>query len=177
MGLFTKKEDSIEELTPVTPEQPTPTIAVAPETESAEIVNTYVDEMGIITPDTVIIGDVTTKGHLAVAGVIEGNVSAAGNLMLAGTIKGSVECNNIILDGCQLMSDIRAKGSVSIKENASVTGTIYCKHVSVMGTVIGNIKASGNVGLTKNATIRGDINASVLAVEPGAKIQGCVTVK
>ena len=139
----------------------------------------YVDEMGIIAPATTIYGGIITKGHLAVAGSVESTVKVEGNIMLSGSIKGSIECNNIIIDGAHIDCNgaIKAKGSVSVKEGSSFKGNISCKHISITGTVIGNISASGNVGLTKTAVVRGDISASVLAVEPGAKIAGKVMIE
>ena len=180
MGLFAKKPYEEVEETPVNnlqPQQSIPQQNVPAAAATQEIVNTYLDEMGIIAGGTTIHGDVATKGHLAIVGVVEGNVKTAGNLMLTGIVKGNIECNNIVIDGTDFNQSIKAKGSVSIKENSVVNGPINCKHISVLGTVVGNIKASGNVGITKTSIIKGDINAQVLAVEPGAKIQGMITVK
>ncbi len=180
MGLFSKKENSVKEefLTPKEEPAKEATPAEVPaEKESKEIVNTFSDEMGIIAGGTTIHGDVKTNGHLAIVGVVEGNIVASGNVMLSGVVRGNIECNNIIIDGTDYNQCIRAKGSVSIKPNTTITGPIYCKHISISGTVIGNIKAQGNVGLTKEAVIRGDINSAILAVEPGAKISGNLTIR
>ena len=181
MGLFTKKNTLEEELTPVEQVTETDTIPAedlpASQATEHEIVNTYSDEMGIIAEGTTIHGDIKTKGHLAVVGIVEGNVTTAGNLMLAGVIKGTIKCNNIVIDGANHSQTIHAQGSVSIKENTVINAPIFCKHISIMGTVVGNIKASGNIGLAKTAVVKGDMSSSVLAVEPGAKIQGTVTVK
>lgn len=173
MGIFFKNE-TIEE------EQVQETVQTEEnQAETAEIVNAYTDEMGIVAAETTIKGGIVTKGHLAIAGIVEGSVKADGNVMLSGTVKGSIECNNIIIDGisADFNNSIKAKGSVSIKEGSSLTGSVVCKHISVMGILYGNIKATGNVGLTKTAVVKGDISASVLAVEPGAKIIGNVAVK
>ena len=113
----------------------------------------------------------------SIVGVVEGNVIASGNVMLTGVVKGNIECNNIIVDGTDYSQCIRAKGSVSIKQNTTISGPIYCKHISISGTIIGNIRAMGNVGLTKDAIVKGDITSSILAVEPGAKIAGNLLIK
>lgn len=179
MGLFTKKEPLIkEEYTAPKPEPvQAPQAEVPAETESKQIVNTFCDEMGIIAGGTTIHGDIKTQGHIAIVGVVEGNIVAAGNVMLTGVVKGNIECNNIIIDGTDYNQCIKAKGSVSVKQNSTITGPIFCKHISISGTVIGNIKAQGNVGLTKDAVIKGDISSAILAVEPGAKITGNLIVK
>lgn len=182
MSIFSKHpEDEVLEYEEAM-ETPLEEIPEAQEFESIkandkELVNTYLDEMGIIAEGTTVHGDIRTKGHLAVIGVVEGDVKIAGNLMLTGIIKGDIECNNMVIDSTGAFNTIKARGSVSVKEGCVVNCNITCKHISVLGTVIGNVKATGNVGLSKNSTVRGDITSSVLAVEPGAKIQGMVTVK
>ncbi len=182
MGLFTKKPtQQVIEDEFIAPRAPEPEKVAEPEpvpnTTQRQIVNTFTDEMGIIAEGTTIHGDVKTKGHIAIVGMIEGNVIADGNVMLTGVVKGNIECNNIIVDGADFAQCIRAKGSVSIKPNTTIAGTIYCKHISVAGTIVGSIKASGNVGLTKTAIVKGDIISSILAVEPGAKLSGNMLVK
>ena len=186
MGLFSRKQEpqqqvmkeefiqpKIEEFVEEVKEE----VVAQPEVTQRQIVNTFTDEMGIIAGGTIIHGDIRTKGHVAIVGVVEGNVVASGNVMLTGVVKGNIECNNIIVDGTDYSQCIRAKGSVSIKQNTTISGPIYCKHISISGTIIGNIRAMGNVGLTKDAIVKGDITSSILAVEPGAKIAGNLLIK
>ena len=185
MSIFTKKDEPVKQESPVQAEPEIvkdETIAQAaetsaPETDETKIINTFVDEMGIVAEGTTIHGDISTRGHLAVAGIVKGRVVCAGNLMLTGEIKGDIDCNNLVLDDCTCTSTINARGSISIKENAYFAGNISCKHVSVMGSIVGHIRASGNVGLTKTAVVKGDIRAAVLAVEPGAKLTGNVDIR
>jgi cytoskeletal protein CcmA (bactofilin family) len=182
MGLFSNslKPEVPEETTAaeVTEETVLPEVTAEGEAPK-EVVSTYVDEMGIVAPQTTIHGGIITRGHLAVAGTVDGSVKAEGNIMLSGVIKGAINCNNIIIENTKIdcNTSITAKGSVSIKEDASFSGDITCKHISINGTVLGNIKATGNVGLTKTAIVKGNIDAAVLAVEPGAKISGNVQIK
>lgn len=183
MGLLDKISGKEEELD--VQEAP---VVEAPATEKIEEIKipaakdedasaTYLDEMGVIAADTVIHGGIKGKGHLAVVGVVEGDVQIAGNLMLQGAIKGNIECNNLVINSSGKLNAIKARGSVSVKEGCTVEGSISCKHISVLGSVIGDINAVGNVGLSKSSTVRGNITSAVLAVEPGAKIQGMVSVK
>ena len=181
MGLFSKKQGNIvkdeileENVSKVQEENET---EIVQEPEQKEIINTFADEMGIIAAGTTVHGDIKTQGHLAIVGIVEGNIYAAGNVMLTGIVKGNIECNNIIIDGTDYNQCIRAKGSVSIKSNTTVSGPIFCKHISISGTVMGSIKAQGNVGLTKEASIKADITSAILAVEPGAKISGNLQIR
>lgn len=187
MGLFSRKQEPQQQQPVMREEFIQPKVeefveevkqeVAQPEVTQKQIVNTFTDEMGIIAGGTIVHGDVKTKGHVAIVGVVEGNVIASGNVMLTGVVKGNIECNNIIVDGTDYSQCIRAKGSVSIKQNTTISGPIYCKHISISGTIIGSIRAMGNVGLTKDAIIKGDITSSILAVEPGAKIAGNLLIK
>ena len=181
MGLFKKQEDDeileYQDSTPQELQDQNPELEEI-DGQQNEIVNTYLDEMGIIAEGTVVHGSIRTKGHLAVAGIVEGNVRCEGNLMITGNIRGNIDCNNLVIESNDATPiSVKAKGSVSLKEGANVTSNINCKHISVMGNLIGNIRAQGNVGINKTATVKGDIIASVLAVEPGAKLRGTIDVK
>ena len=181
MGLFKKQEDDeileYQDSTPQELQDQNPELEEI-DGQQNEIVNTYLDEMGIIAETTVVHGSVKTKGHLAVAGIVEGNVICDGNLMVTGDVRGCIECNNLVVENTSLtFKNLKVKGSVSLKESSNVSGNISCKHISILGTYTGNIKAQGNVGINKNAVIKGDISAAVLAIEPGAKIKGMIDVK
>ena len=146
-------------------------------TEHTEIVRDVSDELGVITESTRIVGNVATKGHLAVAGSIEGNISAKGNVVITGVVRGNIGCDNLLLDGaCHLTTEITATGHVALKEGVVINGKIYCKDVSIMGAVNGDIFARGSVALSQDAVINGNISASSLCVESGAKIKGSMSI-
>ena len=144
---------------------------------SGEIISSVVDEMGTIAANTRISGNITTKGHLAVAGTVIGDIGAKGNVIVTGTVKGKITCSNLMLEGCNVQSEIETTESVVIKENVNVTGKIVCKDITVMSNVNGDIIASGKVGLSKDAHIKGNITASSIGVETGAKIEGFLQIK
>lgn len=146
-------------------------------TEHNEIIRDVTDELGVITESTRIIGNVNTKGHLAVAGSIEGNITAKGNVVVTGQVHGNITCDNLMLDGgCHLATEINATGHVVLKEEVVINGKIYCKDISVMGTVNGDIFARGSVALSGASIINGNISASNLCVESGAKIKGAMSI-
>ena len=72
-----------------------------------EIVNGVIDEMGVIAENTRVVGDITTKGHLAVAGTVEGNISAKGNVVITGVVKGNITCDNLMMEHSMLTTEIR----------------------------------------------------------------------
>ena len=139
----------------------------------AEVQN---EELGTIGKETTIRGDIEARGHLAVYGCVNGNVNIRGNLLVTGDIKGSIYCDNLILEGCDLFTSIKASGSVSVRAGAGITGNIECTNISVMGSVTGDIYASGDAGLAQSASVMGNITCRKLAVEPGADFDGKIKI-
>lgn len=142
-----------------------------------EIVSEVIDEMGTIAANTKITGNITTKGHLAVAGAVIGDITAKGNVIVTGTVNGKISCGNLMLQGCNVQSEINTTECVVIKEKVNVMGKIFCKDITIMSNVVGDIVASGKVGLSKDATVKGNITAAAIGVEVGAKIEGALSIK
>ena len=142
-----------------------------------EIVSEIINEMGTIASGTKITGNITTKGHLAVAGAVIGDINAKGNVIVTGSVKGKITCNNLMLEGCNVQSEITTTECVVIKEKVNVTGKIFCKDITIMSNMVGDIVASGKVGLSKDATVKGNITAAAIGVEVGAKIEGTLSIK
>lgn len=143
--------------------------------EPKEIVQEVVDELGIISEDTRIEGDVTTKGHLAIDGYVEGNVKAKGNIIVRGMIKGTIACDNLILENCNLVTEINATGQVSVK-GGTISGKIKCKDISVNGTVNADIDASQSIALSSVAVVNGNIRAGRIGMEFGAILNGNISM-
>ena len=144
--------------------------------ENTEIVNSVVDEMGIIAENTRVVGDISTRGHLAVAGTVEGNISAKGNVIITGVVKGNISCDNLMMEHSMLTTEIRATGHVAVKEGVTINGKIYCNDISIMGTVNGDIEAAGKLALSGMAVVNGNIKAASLGVEFGAKLNGNIAI-
>ena len=144
--------------------------------ENTEIVNSVVDEMGVIAENTRVVGDISTRGHLAVAGTVEGNISAKGNVIITGVVKGNISCDNLMMEHSMLTTEIRATGHVAVKEGVTINGKIYCNDISVMGTVNGDIEAAGKLALSGMAVVNGNIKAASLGVEFGAKLNGSIAI-
>ena len=145
-------------------------------TPTESLVYEVVDEMGVISEKTRILGNVATCGHLAVAGTVEGDISAKGNVIVTGNVKGEIACNNLILKNCRLTTIITAAGHVSVEEGVEVCGTIKCKTIAVNGLVKGDITAAEKAALASGAQVQGNVKAASLGVEFGARIEGCVSV-
>ena len=85
-------------------------------------------------------------------------------------------CSNLFLETGTLTGDILSDNLVSINEGVSMTGSIVCRDITVVGTVLGNISASGKVGLASTAVVKSDIKAAEMGMEMGAKLDEKVSI-
>lgn len=143
---------------------------------SGAIIPEVYDEMGIIAADTKVIGDIETKGHLTVMGYVQGNINAKGNVIIAGKIDGNIKCNNFYVEAGVLETNVEATGSILVKDDVTLKGSINCKDITITGTVLGDITASGKVGLASTAVVKGNIKAGSMGMELGAKLEGFIAI-
>ena len=85
-------------------------------------------------------------------------------------------CSNLFLETGTLTGDILSDNLVSINEGVSMTGSIVCTDITVVGTVLGNISSSGKVGLASTAVVKSDIKAAEMGMEMGAKLDEKVSI-
>lgn len=95
------------------------------------------------------------------------------NLLGAGTIlKGDISSDgDFRIDG-QLSGSIQCKGKVVIGATGMVEGEIICRDIDISGQVKAQIQVSELLSLKSTARLTGDIQASQLAIEPGAIFSG-----
>lgn len=87
-------------------------------------------------------------------------------------IKGSLKfSNDLIIDG-KIEGEVTSDGSLTVGENAHVSGEIKTKSVVIFGKVQGNIAVTERCELKSNAVLEGDIIAGTLAIEEGATFMG-----
>jgi cytoskeletal protein CcmA (bactofilin family) len=87
-------------------------------------------------------------------------------------IKGSLKfSNDLIIDG-KIDGEVSSDGSLTVGENAVVTGEIKTKSVVIFGKVNGNITVTERCELKSAAILEGDITAGTLSIEEGATFMG-----
>lgn len=145
--------------------------------ERTEVVPEVIDEMGVISEHTKVVGNIVTKGHIGIAGIVEGNVDAKGTVIIKGTVKGNITCQNLMIEKGKVVSDIVCDGQIAIKDGSIVTGHIQCKDITVGGTINGEILCQNQAGFSYGAVANADITAKKLVVEPGVKINGQLRMK
>ena len=96
----------------------------------------------------------------AMPSIIAENLNIEGNLFSEGEIQ---------VDG-HVTGDISAQ-TLTIGQNALITGDINAGTLIIRGGVNGNLKGE-EITVTSSATVKGDIVHASLSIEPGAKIDG-----
>jgi len=87
-------------------------------------------------------------------------------------LKGEIRVEGTVRIDGRLDGDIYTKGEVIIGEDGLVQGTITAGIVVCSGRIKATVKATERVQLLKTAILIGEVQAPVLMMEEGAKIQG-----
>ncbi len=91
------------------------------------------------------------------------------------TLKGDLKSQaNIRLDGI-FEGTLEIDGNVLVGETAKITADIHAKNVSIAGAVRGNVSGK-KVQILRTGRVWGDINATAIATEEGAFIDGKITM-
>lgn len=98
--------------------------------------------------------------------VIGGAVKVEGNFVGEG---------NVIVEG-QLQGTLKTKHNVTIGAGAKVKANVEAVDVFLAGELIGNVKATGKLLLKAGAKLNGNVETGMLAVEPGAILNGKCTM-
>ena len=85
---------------------------------------------------------------------IRGNLKCAGRLQIEGTVLGDIEV-----------------GQLEISDGAVVQGEIDAQEVEISGTLTGLVRAR-EITLKAAARVVGDLYQEVLAIDPGAQLEG-----
>lgn len=89
---------------------------------------------------------------------IEGKIEGSGNVRIAGKFKGDVNVN----------------GNLTIETNASLTGQVTAKAITIAGELNGNILNAEKVDLLESGVVNGDIKTGQLTVAAGSRMRGQV---
>src|SRR5580698_556598 len=85
---------------------------------------------------------------------IRGNLKCAGRLQIEGTVLGDIEVGQLV-----------------ISDGAVVQGEIDAQEVEISGTLTGLVRAR-EITLKSAARVVGDLYQEVLAIDPGAQLEG-----
>jgi cytoskeletal protein CcmA (bactofilin family) len=100
------------------------------------------------------------EGKTLVPSIISASLRIVGNLVSDGDVQ---------VDGT-IEGDVTSR-SLTVSENASITGQVEAETVRIHGTIRGQIKAT-NVAMGQTAKVVGDVVHANLVIESGAFIEG-----
>ncbi len=85
----------------------------------------------IVGPDTILKGDITSKGTVKVDGIIEGNVTSDCLIIgEAGSLSGNVTVREIVVGG-KVIGNIHAADGVDIQRKGEVCGDIFAARLTI----------------------------------------------
>jgi cytoskeletal protein CcmA (bactofilin family) len=91
---------------------------------------------------------------------IEGDLHSDGDVRIDGKVKGTVKIT----------------GKLVVGEHGVVEGEVECKNAAVAGTVEGTFKIAQTLSIAQSGKVSGEIHTEKLSVEPGAELNGSVTM-
>lgn len=92
---------------------------------------------------------------------VEGDFASEGNIVVKGMVSGSVKTSR----------------QLTVVEGAKIMANVISGNALVAGQIKGDIRVAERLELTESAQVLGDISCSILAVAPGALVQGKVMMK
>ncbi len=129
-----------------------------------------------IADDMIIKGDIITPDDIIVEGRVEGLINAGKTLEVRAGHVGGATATNIKVASCDINGDLVSQSSVIIDEGSRITGNVSGSDVKIMGSINGNVNVENKIELYSSSSIKGDIEASNIAIEEGAVIQGRLNI-
>lgn len=133
-----------------------------------------VDEITVISKNTVIDGNIHSLANMQIDGNIKGNVETTRNVDMTGKIVGDIVCNNAGMNSAAMQGNVSLKGRMRMDRDTILIGDLSSQYADINGRIRGKLDIVGKAELKRDAIVFGDINASTIAVTDGAIIQGYV---
>ena len=76
----------------------------------------------------------------------------------------------------KLFGNLFCSENIFIEKDGQLDGNICSKHCVIGGVVNGNISATELLEITKTAVIKGKVRATSICIEPGAIVNGAITI-
>ena len=131
-----------------------------------------VDETSVITPNTVLTGDLQSAGSFDIQGTINGNITCNGKIVVTGTINGNTSSSEFFADEAKVEGEVATSGTVKIGAGSVIIGNITASSAVIAGAVKGDIDVQGPVVIDTSAVIMGNIKSRSVQINNGAVIEG-----
>ena len=101
------------------------------------------------------------RNHLAAGTHVKGDITTQGDIRIDGTVEGS----------------LTSKGKLVVGNTGHITGEVNCVTGHISGTLEGIISVSEMLKVQATGKLSGDISYAKLSVEPGAELEGKLSIK
>ena len=101
------------------------------------------------------------RNHLAAGTHVKGDITTQGDIRIDGTVDGS----------------LTSKGKLVVGNTGHITGEVNCVTGHISGTLEGTISVSEMLKVQATGKLSGDISYAKLSVEPGAELEGKLSIK
>lgn len=128
-----------------------------------------------IAAGTMIVGDIHSKGDLAIYGDVQGNIETSGNVAMGGKVIGNITGRDIAFGKSSVKGNLKATGNVQLDGKSVLMGDIEAKSVSSNGRIKGNLVIEGKAHFLPETILMGNVCAGSLSIEEGARIKGDVS--
>jgi len=103
--------------------------------------------------------------------------STASNISTLARDGNDLFSDTLILLDERLSGNLFCAEKIVVEQNGILSGNITSKLCVVSGTINGNIVSSDQMDIKSTAIIKGNIQSALINIEPGAVINGSITIK
>lgn len=142
----------------------------------------------IISPDTVVDGNITTSSSIVVGGEVKGSVKAQDisvkgkihngvegkTIVISGQVQGEIKGEAITIEDSKISGNLVAEKSIVVREQAVVIGDVCSESLTVYGRVKGDLNCKGIVELKTGSVVKGNVTALEVLIDKGANFQGSI---
>lgn len=86
-----------------------------------------------------------------------------------------VSSGDVVIDG-EVVGSVKTVGHLEVGAGAKIEASVSAGEAKVAGRVSGNLTVSGKLDLLETSVVDGDIEAEVLSVAPGARLNGRIAM-
>lgn len=130
------------------------------------------DETSVITPSTILSGDLSSAGSFDIRGTVNGNVTCNGKLVVTGVINGNSSASEFFADSAKVEGEVVSSGTVKVGAGSVIIGNILASSAVIAGAVKGDIDVQGPVIVDASAVVMGNIKSRSVQINNGAVIEG-----
>lgn len=134
--------------------------------------NTAYEEIPVIAPDIIIIGNIKSDSSVEITGTVKGNIECCNKLVITGKITGNTFSSDFYANKAEIKGNISCTGPAKIGIGSVITGNLTAKAAVIAGVIKGDVFVDGPVILDSTAIVRGNIRAGLIRVIDGAVIDG-----